>query len=270
MTHPGVGRTMVTASIIWGTERAIRTLRCPDSASEEALRAHRDRAAAGATCWNVGHDSFVLVASFVERAPGDSRDTPAWLVAGPLPLHQARELAKRADSLAYALQAIPHRTVSVPSFAELPHADRPLNGWSLRRTDGHVGDADVQGPVPPVTAPPPPPPGKGGPSHQVSGGGSQPMPAPQDRVMQYAAIAGCACAMIVSVVAIAKVRGLTGEIEQLTDRVSRAEKRAAAQVNPKAELDQRDASVDALNKRVNALEQRLNHIERQLRDMPGR
>lgn len=96
------------------------------------------------------------------------------------------------------------------------------------------------------------------------------MPAPQDRVMQYAAIAGCACAMIVSVVAIAKVRGLAGEIEQLTDRVSRAEKRAAAQVNPKAELDQRDASVDALNKRVNALEQRLNHIERQLRDMPGR
>lgn len=260
---------MITASIIWGTERAIRTLRCRDSASEEALRAHRDRAAAGDTCWNVGHGSFVLVASFVERAPGDSRDTPAWLVAGPLPLHQAQELAKRADTLAYALQAIPRRTVSVPSFAELPRADRPPNGWSLRRPDGYVGDLGVQGQIPPFEVPHPDGRGPGEPSLQGDEGRRQPMPVPQDRVFQYAGIAVCICALIVSVAAIAQVRGLTGQIEQLQDRVSRVEKSSATQVNLKAAVERRDTSVGELSDRVKDLERKLEHVERQLRGMAG-
>jgi hypothetical protein len=221
MTSAGGEGAVITASIIWGTERASRTLSCRDSAGREALEAHRRCGSSGAICWDTGDGSCVLVASFVERAPSDSRDTPAWLVIGPLPLSEAQELAYRADSLAYALQSAARRTISVPSVLELPQAKHPPRGWSLRRPDGYTGGVDIKA-VGSAVVDPSVTPGSGA-STSLGVGRRSPVHEPQTPRLQYVIIALSASALIVSIAAIATVRGISVQVSQNIDLAKRVQ-----------------------------------------------
>ena len=129
----------ITAALIWGTSsRPDRVLECSDSSVMAAFDASVRHSSPGDMAWEVGRGRYVLVCEFVEQGPGDTRDSVAWLLVGPLSRDEVENVQPHAQQLARALQACPGRLVSARSVDGIPRSARSADGWSLQRPKGLV------------------------------------------------------------------------------------------------------------------------------------